>query len=96
MPRYNGLNISNPKVSLFFFALLPQFVNHSNGQVGLQMLVLGIVFLVQALILFSLFSIFAGKVRKLIIGKPAIAKRLTMIQGVLFTFIGIQIALSKQ
>ncbi|MGE7942393.1 LysE family translocator [Lysinibacillus xylanilyticus] len=90
------MNILNPKVSLFFLALLPQFVNPSNGHVGLQMLLLGIIFLVQALILFSLFSIFAGKVRNVIIGKPAIAKRLNTIQGVLFTFIGIQIALSKQ
>jgi len=57
---------------------------------------LGIIFLIQALFLFSVFSIFAGKVRKVIIGKPAIAKRLNMVQGVIFTFIGIKIALSKQ
>ncbi|MGE7674796.1 hypothetical protein ACQKMV_14650 [Lysinibacillus sp. NPDC094403] len=60
------------------------------------MLILGIVFLVQELILFTLFSFSAGKLRKVIIGKPAIANRLNMIQGVLFTFIEIQIALSKQ
>ena len=90
------MNILNPKVSLFFLALLPQFVNTSNGHVALQMLILGIIFLIQALFLFSVFSIFAGKVRKVIIGKPAIAKRLNMVQGVIFTFIGIKIALSKQ
>lgn len=90
------MNILNPKVSLFFLALLPQFVNPSNGHVALQMLILGIIFLIQALFLFSLFSIFAGNVRKVIIGKPAIAKRLNMVQGVIFTFIGIKIALSKQ
>lgn len=90
------MNILNPKVSLFFLALLPQFVNPSQGHVAFQMLILGIVFLIQALVLFSLFSIFAGKVRQVIIGKPAIAKRLNMVQGILFTFIGIQIAISKQ
>ncbi|WP_445480155.1 LysE family translocator [Lysinibacillus irui] len=90
------MNILNPKVSLFFLALLPQFVHPSQGHVALQMLILGIVFLVQALVLFILFSLFAGKVRNLIIGQPAIAKRLNMIQGILFTFIGIQIAISKQ
>ncbi|MEK5231657.1 LysE family translocator [Lysinibacillus sp. FSL K6-0232] len=90
------MNILNPKVSLFFLALLPQFVDPSQGHVAWQMLLLGIVFLVQALILFSLFSIFAGKVRQVIIGKPTIAKRLNIVQGMLFTFIGIQIALSKQ
>ena len=90
------MNILNPKVSLFFLALLPQFVNPSQGHVAFQMLILGTVFLIQALVLFSLFSIFAGKVRQVIIGKPAIAKRLNTIQGILFTFIGIQIAISKQ
>lgn len=90
------MNILNPKVSLFFLALLPQFVHPSQGHVALQMLILGIVFLVQALVLFILFSLFAGKVRNVIIGQPAIAKRLNMIQGILFTFIGIQIAISKQ
>lgn len=90
------MNILNPKVSLFFLALLPQFVNPLLGHVALQMLILGMVFLVQALILFSLVSVFAGKLRKIIIGKPTIAKRLNIIQGVLFTFIGIKIALSKQ
>ncbi|EFI68306.1 hypothetical protein BFZC1_12868 [Lysinibacillus fusiformis ZC1] len=90
------MNILNPKVSLFFLALLPQSVNPSQGHVAFQMLILGIVFLIQALVLFSLFSIFAGKVRQVIIGKPAIAKRLNTVQGILFTFIGIQIAISKQ
>ncbi|MEG0260597.1 MAG: LysE family translocator, partial [Lysinibacillus sp.] len=84
------------KVSLFFLALLPQFVNPSASNIAFQMLCLGLLFLVQALVLFVLFSIFASKVRTWIIGKPAVAKRLNVIQGALFTFIGIQIALSKQ
>ncbi|WP_446936331.1 hypothetical protein [Lysinibacillus fusiformis] len=42
-----------------------------------------------------LFSIVAGKDRFVIIGKPVLAKRLNMVQGIHFTLIGIQIAISK-
>lgn len=90
------MNVLNPKVSLFFLALLPQFINPTAGNVSLQMFTLGMVFLVQAFILFCLFSIFAGKLRDWLIGKPAIAKRMNKIQGVLFTLIGLKIAFSEK
>lgn len=55
------MNILNPKVSLFFFAFFPQFINSAAGHVTEQMLVYGFIFLFQTLIIFSLISVFAGK-----------------------------------
>ncbi|WP_200871371.1 LysE family translocator [Saccharicrinis fermentans] len=55
------MNVLNPKVVLFFMALLPQFVVQNSLPVGWQMMVLGAVFMVQALVIFSLISILSGR-----------------------------------
>lgn len=90
------MNLLNPKVSLFFLALLPQFVNHSTGHATQQMLVYGTVFLVQALIIFTLISLFAGKVGEFLRKSSALSKRLNLVQGSIFTLIGLKIAFSEK
>ncbi|MFC7366730.1 MULTISPECIES: LysE family translocator [Bhargavaea] len=87
------MNLLNPKVSLFFLALLPQFIASGSGNVQLQMLTLGLVFLIQAFVIFSLISLFAGKVGVLIRKNPSLSRRMNLIQGGLFTLIGLRLAL---
>lgn len=57
--------LSNPKVLLFFGAFLPQFVSPS-GNAGLQTLILGLIFMLLATILDSLYAIGAGRVGSLL------------------------------
>jgi len=54
------MNITNPKVSIFFMAFLPQFADPSKGQLSLQLMLLGGVFIIATLIIFGTISILAG------------------------------------
>ncbi len=90
------MNVLNPKVSLFFLALLPPFIHREAGHVPLQMLLLGVIFLVQALLLFILISLFADRVRVWLLRSPRISRHINWIQGTIFAAIGLKVAFSSR
>jgi threonine/homoserine/homoserine lactone efflux protein len=54
------MNITNPKVSIFFLAFLPQFADPTKGSLPVQLLLLGGIFIVATIIVFGAISILAG------------------------------------
>jgi len=55
------MNVLNPKVTLFFLAYFPGFIEPNKGQVALQTYELGLVFMIQAFLIFSILAVLADR-----------------------------------
>ena len=86
-------NMLNPKVTLFFLAFLPQFVNTAAGHVAWQMALLGVLFMLVTIVVFGAVAIFSGWIGAWVRRKPAIGERLNIFAGITFIALGIRVAL---
>jgi threonine/homoserine/homoserine lactone efflux protein len=87
-------NLLNPKVTLFFVVFLPQFVQpHGTQSVTVQMLELGVLFMLQTVVVFSLFGECAGMIGGWLKRRPRVGVWLDRLAGATFIAIGIRVAL---
>ena len=84
-------NLLNPKLTLFFFAFLPQFVDPGRGQLP-QMLELSAVFMGMTLVVFAGYGIFASAMRRHVIGRPRVVRRVQRTFSVGYLALGAKLA----
>jgi len=89
-------NVLNPKVALFFLALMPQFIElDSSTKVG-AFLVLGLTFLTTGTVWCFVLALGASRVRSFFASRPRVLQGLSQVSGALFIFLGLRLAASKQ
>ena len=90
------MNILNPKVSIFFLAFLPQFVNPQMGNIPMQMIILGLIFMVLTIVVFSSIGVAANLLSSKLLQKPSIVKYMNILTSFVLVSLGIKLALSQR
>ena len=81
------MNLLNPKVGLFFIAFFPGFLFHSELSNQVQFLILGLIFWLQASIVFLLVSVFASKLNSFTKSNSYYNKYLFVIEALVYVFV---------
>ncbi|UWQ78822.1 LysE family translocator [Leisingera sp. S132] len=68
------INILNPKLSVFFLALLPPFLSGNPASATLEMSVLGLVFMAMTFVVFVLYGLFAAQARTYLMNSERVLK----------------------
>jgi threonine/homoserine/homoserine lactone efflux protein len=90
------INILNPKLSIFFFAFLPQFVRSDEPQALVRMLELSAVFMLATFVIFAVYGIAAAAVRRHVLARPRLLAWLRRGFAAGFAALGLKLALTER
>jgi threonine/homoserine/homoserine lactone efflux protein len=90
------MNITNPKVSIFFLAFLPQFAEPSRGPVWLQILILGGLFILSTILVFGGIALLAGTIGQWVNRSDRAQKIMNRVTGVVFVGLALKLATTER
>jgi threonine/homoserine/homoserine lactone efflux protein len=89
-------NVLNPKVALFFLALLPQFIDSDSPTKVAAFVALGLTFVATGTVWCLFLAVAAARARRLFTGHPRALARLSRASGAIFVFLGLRLAVSER
>jgi threonine/homoserine/homoserine lactone efflux protein len=90
------INILNPKLSIFFFAFLPQFVSAQEPQPLSRMLELSLVFMLLTFGVFVGYGLFAASVRRHVVSRPRVLTWMRRAFAAAFVALGAKLAVAER
>jgi len=89
------MNVLNPKVAIFFLSFLPQFVNDKQGHAGLQLFILGMIFLILTGLIFGILAYFAGAFSQRLLSNSRFGEWMNILGGCIFSIIGMKLVFTR-
>ena len=90
------INLLNPKLTLFFFAFLPQFIAQESGNHISQMIFLGVVFMLLTCIVFLFYGLLAHSLKRFILGSSKVTQRIQESFALIFAGLAVKLAFTDR
>ncbi len=90
------MNVTNPKVAIFFLAFLPQFARPEQGHLVLQILTLGAIFMLATLLVFGAIAYFSGSFGAVLNRSPRAQQVLNRLSGLVFVGLALRLASAQR
>ncbi|MBS0468779.1 MAG: LysE family translocator [Proteobacteria bacterium] len=90
------MNLSNPKVLVFFLAFLPQFADPARGSMARQIMLLGLVFMLATLLVFGAIACFSGVFGALLQRSVRARLLLNRFAGLVFLGLALRLATAQR
>ena len=90
------MNLTNPKVSIFFLAFLPQFADPARGPLSVQMILLGGLFILATILVFGALALLAGTLGNFLARSPGVQRAMNWLAGSVFVGLALKLATARR